>query len=327
MNPAILSIDAFKADRAEMAPSQPEASSLEKQLQNFARFDQESGLLNYDAYCSAINVELARAAANQPTSTLIEIKLKGLSRCIEVVGRKAGLFIIRELVGRYKALDLTDAILGRIDHKTFSIFLCRDNDPVSVLQITKQLIAASERPFNCGKARRSASKPTPALPSPPIRILTRCAHASCSARHSRCHLGGGPGYSFFNPADAEAAKRHNELMAIIAQAVEQRAFHLVYQPFFAFATGKLAGFEALMRLRHPQYGSISPAEFIPIAEEMGLIKRLGAWCIEEACRTAAQWPHHLTVAVNCSPAQFYSGTLHRRRQPGAVEKQFSGLPA
>jgi EAL domain-containing protein (putative c-di-GMP-specific phosphodiesterase class I)/GGDEF domain-containing protein len=292
----------------QLVPDSPSAMAIEKHLQHMARFDQESGLLNYDAFCSAINVELARAANSQPTSTLIELKLKGLSRSIEVAGRKAGLYIVRQLVERFMALNLEGAIYGRIDHKTFSVFLCRDNDPVTVLQVTKQLIAASERPFqwegttisleaNAGIAITSSSEHD---------ALVLMHHAALAIRSA---TSGGPGYSFFNPVDAEAAKRHNELMAIIAQAVEQRAFHLAYQPFFSFSNGKLAGFEALMRLRHPQYGNISPGEFIPIAEEMGLIKRLGAWCIEEACRTAAQWPHHLTVAVNCSPAQFYSGTL------------------
>lgn len=305
MNPAIVSIEPISSNTGG---PHPDATSVERQLQHFARFDQESGLLNYDAFCAAINVELARTAASRPTSTLIEIKLKGLSRTIEVVGRKAGLYVVRELVDRFRALDLQDAILGRIDHKTFSIFLCRDNDPVSVLQIAKQLIAASERPFNFEGTTISleANAGIAIASNAESDALVLMHHAALAIRSA---TGGGPGYSFFNPADAEAAKRHNELMAIIAQAVEQRAFHLVYQPFFSFANGKLAGFEALMRLRHPQYGGISPAEFIPIAEEMGLIKRLGAWCIEEACRTAAQWPHHLTVSVNCSPAQFYSGTL------------------
>ena len=77
----------------------------------------------------------------------------------------------------------------------------------------------------------------------------------------------------------------------------------------AFDSGKLVGFEALMRLRHPEFGQISPSEFIPIAEDNGLISRLGAWCIEDVCRTAVEWPSHLIAAVNFSPAQFYSGTL------------------
>ena len=299
---------AIDFDNSPLATGTLEANSLEKYLQHMARFDQESGLLNYDALCAAIDVELARVAPGPPTSTLIEVKLKGLSRSSDVLGRKAGVFVVRELAKRFVDLNIENAILGRVDHKTFSLFLCRDNDPVSVLQVTKQLIAVCERPFfwenNTISLEANAG----------IAICSSIEHDSLTLMHHaglamRSSSSGGPGYAFFNPADAEAAKRRHDLMAVVAEAMDKRSFHLVYQPFYSFSNGKLAGFEALMRLRHPVYGNISPVEFIPIAEEMGLIKRLGAWCIEEACRTAAQWPHHLTVSVNCSPAQFYSGTL------------------
>ncbi len=90
---------------------------------------------------------------------------------------------------------------------------------------------------------------------------------------------------------------------------ENHYFSLNYQPFFNSLTGELSGFEALVRLNHPVYGFISPAEFIPVAEDVGLISRLGAWALAEACRTAATWPAHLTVAVNVSPEQFLDGTL------------------
>jgi EAL domain-containing protein (putative c-di-GMP-specific phosphodiesterase class I) len=120
---------------------------------------------------------------------------------------------------------------------------------------------------------------------------------------------GSPGYSFYNPEDEPLVKNRNELIAFVTNAVEQQKFALVYQPFFDFQSGALAGFEVLMRLKHPELGSVPPNEFIPIAEETGLISKLGAWCIEEACRTASTWPSHLIVAVNFSPQQFYSGTL------------------
>jgi len=84
---------------------------------------------------------------------------------------------------------------------------------------------------------------------------------------------------------------------------------LHFQPIFRASTGELVSFEALMRMSHPELGVISPGEFIPVAEESGLIGRLGAWALAEACRVAASWPPHITVSVNISPDQFYSGTL------------------
>lgn len=287
----------------------PEAGTLEKYLQQIARFDVDSGMLNFDSYCAAINVELARSAETQHYSTLIELKLKGLTRISDILGRKASIFVVRELSNRFQSLNFQNALFGRTDHKTFSVFLINENDPVTVLHKVKLLIAACERPFawdeNILNIEASAGIAISTSLSDDAHALMH--HAALAIRTTT--QSGGPGYAFFNPADAAAAKRRHDLMAIVSQSIETRAFHLVYQPFFSFANGKLAGFEALMRLRHPQFGNVSPAEFIPVAEEMGLIKKLGAWCIEEACTTAAEWPHHLKVSVNCSPAQFYSGTL------------------
>jgi EAL domain-containing protein (putative c-di-GMP-specific phosphodiesterase class I) len=87
------------------------------------------------------------------------------------------------------------------------------------------------------------------------------------------------------------------------------ALRLDFQPVHAMRSGELVGFEALIRLHDPEIGPIPPSEFIPLAEELGLIVDIGQWAVEEACRVAAQWPAHLVVAVNLSPADFHSGTL------------------
>jgi EAL domain-containing protein (putative c-di-GMP-specific phosphodiesterase class I)/GGDEF domain-containing protein len=298
-----------------------EAATLDKYLQQFARLDQETGLLNYDAFCAAINVELARHAKS-PNSTLVEIKIRGLARITESFGRKAASFAVRAMADGLNALAIKEAILGRIDHESFGVFLCQISDPVAALNIVKDILKRlsesmswEDHLLNCEAvagiaitAREDAD------------ALTLMHHAGLALRASGAH--GGPGYSFFNPHDALAAKRRNELLGVVARAVEDQAFHLVYQPFFSFATGKLAGFEALMRLRHPVFGNVSPVEFIPIAEELGLIKKLGAWVFEEACNTAAEWPTHLTISVNCSPAQFYTGMLISDVNHALTKSQF-----
>jgi EAL domain-containing protein (putative c-di-GMP-specific phosphodiesterase class I)/GGDEF domain-containing protein len=292
-----------------LAHATPETAALDKYLQQLARQDQDTGLLNYEAFCAAINVELARSASKGPSSTLIELKIRGLGRVSDGYGRKASNFAIRTLADRLNALAIKDSIIGRIDHKSFGIFLCQVSDPVTALNLVKDMLRACAGSFawndhvmNCDAIAGIAITAREDLDA-----LTLLHHAGLALRASGGH--NGPGYAFFNPQDALAAKRRNELMGVIAKAVDNRAFHLVYQPFYSFASGKLAGFEALMRLRHPVFGSISPAEFIPIAEEIGLIGKLGAWVFEEACDTAAGWPSHLTISVNCSPAQFYTGML------------------
>jgi predicted signal transduction protein with EAL and GGDEF domain len=116
-------------------------------------------------------------------------------------------------------------------------------------------------------------------------------------------------YRFFEAAmDARMqARRLLELDLRSALGLDQ--FELMYQPLVDLASAEVKSFEALLRWRHPERGLVSPAEFIPLAEEIGLINQIGAWVLRRACAEAATWPDDLAVAVNLSPAQFTSKSL------------------
>ena len=110
----------------------------------------------------------------------------------------------------------------------------------------------------------------------------------------------------------------------LREALAGNGFTVFYQPVFHLRKQRVSGFEALLRWRHPDRGLVSPAEFIPLAEELGLIVPIGAWVLAQACAEAATWPEEIRVAVNLSPVQFHS--------PGLVATvrralQASGLPA
>ena len=92
-----------------------------------------------------------------------------------------------------------------------------------------------------------------------------------------------------------------------ALALDQ--FELYYQPLINLTTDEVCGFEALLRWHHPQRGMIVPAAFIPLAEEIGVIRAIGTWVLRQACCDAMNWPDHIKVAVNLSPVQFEHGTL------------------
>ena len=96
---------------------------------------------------------------------------------------------------------------------------------------------------------------------------------------------------------------------ICARRSSDGALEVYYQPCLGLQDNKITGCEALLRWRHPERGMISPAEFIPIAEETGLINQIGEWVLTTACAEAATWPDHIKLAVNVSPVQFKSGTL------------------
>ncbi|MGH1571997.1 bifunctional diguanylate cyclase/phosphodiesterase [Methylobacterium sp. P31] len=114
-------------------------------------------------------------------------------------------------------------------------------------------------------------------------------------------------YRLFQPgAHARAAER-SSLALDIKEAIRRGDFSLVYQPVIDVTTNAVVSFEALMRWHHPERGSISPADFIPAAEETGLIVQLGTWALAEACRETRRWPDSIRVAVNVSPVQIRDG--------------------
>jgi EAL domain-containing protein (putative c-di-GMP-specific phosphodiesterase class I) len=113
------------------------------------------------------------------------------------------------------------------------------------------------------------------------------------------------------------ARRRLELD--LRAGLAQNAFELFYQPVINVGRGEVTGFEALLRWRHPEKGMISPADFIPVAEEIGVIVPLGEWVLRQACRDAASWPGALKVSVNLSPAQFRSADLVKAVQTALTE--------
>jgi EAL domain-containing protein (putative c-di-GMP-specific phosphodiesterase class I) len=121
-----------------------------------------------------------------------------------------------------------------------------------------------------------------------------------------------------------AVKARHQLEVDLRQAIADGALDVHYQPCLSLADGRIVGCEALVRWIHPERGAISPADFIPIAEDTGLIDQLGEWVLTVACAEAAGWPDDIRLAVNVSPVQFKSGTLALRI---ANTLATSGLPA
>ena len=117
-------------------------------------------------------------------------------------------------------------------------------------------------------------------------------------------------YAFFEESLNERAQQRRQLETDLRQALERDEFELVYQPLFDLEQNRICSFEALLRWRHPQRGLISPTEFVPVAEDTGLIVPIGAWVLREACARAAHWPEHVRIAVNVSAVQFHRGALN-----------------
>jgi diguanylate cyclase (GGDEF)-like protein len=116
-------------------------------------------------------------------------------------------------------------------------------------------------------------------------------------------------YRFFAPEMDAKMRKRRELEMDLRAALANNEFELFYQPLVDVVARKVTGFEALLRWRNPARGLVPPGDFIPLAEEIGLIVPIGAWVLRQACTEAASWPEHITVAVNLSPIQFKSERL------------------
>ncbi|MFL6736746.1 MAG: putative bifunctional diguanylate cyclase/phosphodiesterase [Sphingomonas sp.] len=117
-------------------------------------------------------------------------------------------------------------------------------------------------------------------------------------------------YAFFEESLNQRAQERRQLESDLRLAVERGEFELYYQPLFDLENNRICSFEALLRWNHPERGLVAPGDFIPVAEDTGLIVPIGAWVIREACEQAARWPEQIRVAVNVSPVQFHRGALH-----------------
>ena len=116
-------------------------------------------------------------------------------------------------------------------------------------------------------------------------------------------------FRFFEP-DMDAKMQSRRALELdLRKALGLGEFELFYQPVVNLQADEVSGFEALLRWRHPERGLVSPAAFIPLAEDIGLIRPIGAWALKQACCEAATWPSHLKIAVNLSPAQFKNGNV------------------
>jgi diguanylate cyclase (GGDEF)-like protein len=292
-----------------LAELRRKVSTLEHDVQRLVSHDQLTGLMIRAAFLRRAE-ELLQAQSGQPAqSAVIEIGIKGLPRITGALGRHVGDYVISALAARLATAIDADRLISRLDYWSFAVFLPRVGDALEALTFAKRMITLLSEPIDWLERTLTVEVGAGvALAGPGDKDSATLLHRAGLALKSATDRGG-PGYAFFNPALEQAARRKQDVLAALQEALEKQYFHLNFQPYFYASSGELAGFEALLRLKHPTLGVISPAEFIPVAEESGTINRLGAWAVVEACRVASTWPSDLTVSVNFSPEQFMGGTL------------------
>lgn len=243
-------------------------------------------------------------------SALFLLDLDGFKGLNDTLGHSIGDLFLVELSRDLESCLTEGEAIARLGGDEFAVLSSRHASSAAQASLAERLIevASRERIIQGHGITLSASigiAETRSSESPEI-VLKRADMAMYEAKAK-----GRSSYCFFRPELDDRLKARQSTLRDLRGALERGEFVLHYQPLVDARTRAVSGYEALLRWDHPRRGTIGPADFIPIAEESGLIVPIGAWVLTEACLKAATIPLHQRVAVNVSPAQFRKGGFER----------------
>ncbi len=221
----------------------------------------------------------------------------------DTLGHTAGDALLRD-VARHLRAELPDALVARLGGDEFAMMIESIGADQSVAAIAERVRECFDRTvmLDGQQAVCTASLGIAIAPSDGTDGMELMKHADLALYRAKDD--GKATYHFFEPALDEQARQRRQMELDLRRAIREGGFELHFQPLYNIAENTLQGFEALIRWPHPELGLISPSDFIPLAEETGLIVPIGEWVIREACRQASVWPEDMSVAVNVSPKQF-----------------------
>jgi diguanylate cyclase (GGDEF)-like protein len=289
-----------------------------------AYHDPLTGLGNRLLFKSHLETILGEVPATAHPIAVLLLDLDGFKGVNEALGHSVGDLLLKSIAGRLRdILQATDRI-ARLGGDEFAILQTSMPQPASSVALAEKIIelTAATRSIDGHDVTVGASVGI-AIGEPGEidagHFLKRADLAMYGAKS-----GGRGTYRIFNPEMDCQVQARRLLERDMRQGLVQNCFRLHYQPLVNLQTRKVTGFEALMRWQHPERGLVSPLEFIPFAEEIGLIVPLGEWALRQACSEAMNWPDDIGVAVNLSPVQFNKGSLASAVISALAS---SGLPA
>jgi len=200
--------------------------------------------------------------------------------------------------------------VARLGGDEFVVLQTVGSDRHAIDRLAEQLIAAIARPLTIDGNELSPSTSVGIAIAPLDGADGETLMRNADLALYRAKEAGRGTLAFFEESLNRRAQDRRKLETDLRRALERGEFELYYQPLFDLENNRIGSFEALIRWNHPDRGLVTPGEFIPVAEETGLIVQIGAWALREACRRAQSWPGDVRVAVNVSPLQFHRGGLN-----------------
>jgi diguanylate cyclase (GGDEF)-like protein len=274
-----------------------------------AHFDSLTGLANRFQMSQSLEKILAAPLEMHRDCSVFLLDLDRFKHVNDTMGHPTGDALLKQVAQRLERAVGKMGLVGRLGGDEFQVIIPGRIDRDQLGALANDVIASLSQPYSIegqrvviGASIGVALSPDDGLTS---ESLIRNADLALYAAKD-----GGRGRAHFYSADLHTqAEERSRLEQDLRDAIVHGGLELFYQPVVHTATEKIAGFEALLRWRHPKHGWLSPAKFVPIAEESGLINAIGEWAIQTACQDLARWPEDVRCAVNVSPLQFANPSL------------------
>lgn len=292
-------------------------ASWEEQLFHMAHYDALTGLPNRMLMQDRLQQALARAKRKDTFIAVLFVDLDRFKQVNDSLGHLAGDSLLRQVAQRLKSDLRNEDTIARLGGDEFVVIIApaedgRESLPIAT-KVAKKIMDDLALPFAVGDRQiyTSASVGIACYPDDGQTVNELLKNADSAMYHAKAS--GKNNYQFYSKVLNDEALERLDLENHLRQALSRDEFELYYQPKIDVRTQAICGAEALLRWNHPRLGRVSPARFIPICEEIGLIHSIEEWVIQSACRQVKEWTEHgfplLRIAVNLSPLQFRQANL------------------
>jgi diguanylate cyclase (GGDEF)-like protein/PAS domain S-box-containing protein len=288
-----------------------ERRRADEKIEHMAHYDALTDLPNRVLFREQIERELKRAARGEQFALLyIDIdEFKGIN---DSLGHHVGDELLKTIATRIRGCIKDGDLIARLGGDEFAVIQTAVESVADVENFVERIYREIRQPYQClgHQLSTDASIGIALAPQDGTELDQLIKNADLAMYAAKS--GGRRTRRFFEPAMDASAKARLIMEQDLRQALVNGGFEIHYQPLLNLSRNEVSGCEALLRWRHPERGMISPAEFIPVAEDTGLINELGDWVLRTACAEAATWPDHIRLAVNVSPVQLKCQTLALR---------------